>query len=912
MMSLLEKASIITTPTAYDDGKLLSVKPVGGENLLLQSNQFDTTWVTNCNLTSGQLGYDGTNDAWLLEKDATGFRNLYQDISTLTGVGTLSIYAKANSNSNIIIRCIGGTDAQGFFDLSNGTLAATSVNCIDAQINAVGNGWYRCSIVFNTSGTTSVNLYPDYPFGGTSAGNIYIQDAQLERGKKANTYIETTTTAIKNGDFSFTRGSSATRVNEQGLVSDVQILSGELVQNGDFEEIGSEEVSNGDFEQIGSELVNSSNWINSTIGTATITNGVITFVNGTGFLRQGIISANTFYKFSIELSNVSQGQLFITTQGGVNSETLSTNGVHEFYLKSTSAGDLFVFAQSNFTGSIDNVSVKQVDPNDYWILGGDAWSITDKLSADGTQTTGTNSYQSQTFDSGKTYKVVFTCTIQAGNLDVRLQGGGSTVLGTTHTTSGTYTQLLTSTGNTSLRFRGNEDFIGSIDNVSVKEVGQNWEFNAGWSMGDGVAIGNASIGQGSIYQQSVFEIGKKYQLKLDATLTSGSFKLEGSGGSTLATFDETKSYDVIIEATQVDLMFRRITSSFIGTIDNISVQEVTDDTDLPRINYTNFDYENGEVVPYSGEGSLLLEPQSTNLVTYSEDFSNSYWTKGTNTTVINNYAISPEGKQNATRIQMPDTSGTFLDVNLSGLQGNTLTVSFYAKNNGGATNITTFSPDNNSQTISLTDKWVRYDFTSIAASNVRVGIDNLNGGGAVDFLLYAFQLEELSYATSYIPTEGSTKTRLQDICNNAGSSDLINSTEGVLYFEGSALANDGTTRYIAVSDGSNNERVQIIYLSNNSIASSVVSLNSSQCSFNYSGGLATDFNKIAISYKDNDFKMYVNGTQVDSHTIGNAPSGLNTLGFERPTGVSQFHGNVKCVAVFKEALSDSELACLTS
>ena len=293
MMSLLEKASIITTPTAYDDGKLLSVKPVGGENLLLQSNQFDTTWVTNCNLTSGQLGYDGTNDAWLLAKDATGFRNLYQDISTLTGVGTLSIYAKANSNSNIIIRCIGGTDAQGFFDLSNGTLAATSVNCIDAQINAVGNGWYRCSIVFNTSGTTSVNLYPDYPFGGTSAGNIYIQDAQLERGKKANTYIETTTTAIKNGDFSFTRGSSATRVNEQGLVSDVQILSGELVQNGDFEEIGSEEVSNGDFEQIGSEQVVNGDFATDSDWTKqlnwTIANGSANS-NGTGLIYQTSVS----------------------------------------------------------------------------------------------------------------------------------------------------------------------------------------------------------------------------------------------------------------------------------------------------------------------------------------------------------------------------------------------------------------------------------------------------------------------------------------------------------------------------------------------------------------------------------------------------------------------------------------------
>lgn len=49
------------------------------------------------------------------------------------------------------------------------------------------------------------------------------------------------------GDFDFTRNSSATRVNSQGLIEDVQILSSNLVSNGDFSQEGSEEVTNGDF-----------------------------------------------------------------------------------------------------------------------------------------------------------------------------------------------------------------------------------------------------------------------------------------------------------------------------------------------------------------------------------------------------------------------------------------------------------------------------------------------------------------------------------------------------------------------------------------------------------------------------------------------------------------------------------------
>ena len=43
MSNLLEKASIITTPTAYENGKLLSVKPVktlGDE--LITNGTFDT------------------------------------------------------------------------------------------------------------------------------------------------------------------------------------------------------------------------------------------------------------------------------------------------------------------------------------------------------------------------------------------------------------------------------------------------------------------------------------------------------------------------------------------------------------------------------------------------------------------------------------------------------------------------------------------------------------------------------------------------------------------------------------------------------------------------------------------------------------------------------------------------------
>ena len=46
----------------------------------------------------------------------------------------------------------------------------------------------------------------------------------------------------------------------------------------------------------------------------------------------------------------------------------------------------------------------------------------------------------------------------------------------------------------------------------------------------------------------------------------------------------------------------------------------------------------------------------------------------------------------------------------------------------------------------------------------------------------------------------------------------------------------------------------------------------------------------------------LNGTQV----------GMNNIDFSADDISNPFQGNVKCVAVFKEALTDAELTCLTT
>ena len=223
-MSLLNKASLIQIPSGYKDGTLYSAKPTNGdgdftfsrgsnlaatrvnsegliekgrENLLTYSNTFDQWSDTTIVLTSGQTGYDGSSDAWLMAKNGTNSR-IFLGVTT-SGVTTTSVYAKANESNYLRMRCdTTSATSNTFFDLSNGTIYSTS-QTIDEKIEDVGGGWYRCSVVPNDP-TTIVRLYPAEAGSTTDvSGSIYIQDAQTESGLVSTDVITTTTTTEQAG-----------------------------------------------------------------------------------------------------------------------------------------------------------------------------------------------------------------------------------------------------------------------------------------------------------------------------------------------------------------------------------------------------------------------------------------------------------------------------------------------------------------------------------------------------------------------------------------------------------------------------------------------------------------------------------------------------------------------------------------
>jgi hypothetical protein len=157
----------------------------GRENLLVQSNNFSSTW-TGISRTSGFEGYDGSNDGWKITKTAQSYTSIQQSVS-LSGVFTFSIYAKADTLSRIDLR--NATDAsRAGFDLSTGSLVQTSGSIADTNIESLPNDWYRISATFTTA-ATQVQIYLGW--ANSTAGSVFIQDSQVEKGLVATDYIET-------------------------------------------------------------------------------------------------------------------------------------------------------------------------------------------------------------------------------------------------------------------------------------------------------------------------------------------------------------------------------------------------------------------------------------------------------------------------------------------------------------------------------------------------------------------------------------------------------------------------------------------------------------------------------------------------------------------------------------------------
>ena len=313
--------------------------------------------------------------------------------------------------------------------------------------------------------------------------------------------------------------------------------------------------------------------------------------------------------------------------------------------------------------------------------------------------------------------------------------------------------------------------------------------------------------------------------------------------------------------------------------------------DIARIDYTD-----------SADGVLLLEPSRTNLIAYSEDFTNGWILDGV--TVLSDNLISPDGSLNADKITFVSGNERLYYI----ISTSSAVFSLYLKGENGKEVRIRDASGFIANNITLTDKWERYD-VFINQSNSNIQIENINSEYVYT---WGAQLEEGSYPTSYIPTSGSTLTRAAETCNNSGNSEVFNDSEGVLFGNIAAFANDGTSRRLSVSDGTTSNRVEVLY---GTISDRIDFQVTAGGSFQGSGfGLinADNFSKVALKYKVNDLAFWVNGFEVATDINATMPSGLDTMRFEDAAGSNDFYGKTKEIGYYNTALTDLELETLTS
>ena len=202
MSNLLDKASILLTPTAYNDGSMLSVKPeVAFGSELVTSFTNGTSYPLDTFVSSG-------NNITSLIK-SNGFGGCVSNGSSYTANDKVIVSFTYTKNSGDNLRVL-------FSSVVTGAGVSVSNN-----INISESGDY--TLYFTILSTTTAYLQL-----GTGSGSASINGSITNVSAKKDL----------SGDFTFSRSSAATRVNAQGLVENVQIISSELVSNGNFSQIG--------------------------------------------------------------------------------------------------------------------------------------------------------------------------------------------------------------------------------------------------------------------------------------------------------------------------------------------------------------------------------------------------------------------------------------------------------------------------------------------------------------------------------------------------------------------------------------------------------------------------------------------------------------------------------------------------
>jgi hypothetical protein len=344
---------------------------------------------------------------------------------------------------------------------------------------------------------------------------------------------------------------------------------------------------------------------------------------------------------------------------------------------------------------------------------------------------------------------------------------------------------------------------------------------------------------------------------------------------------------------------------------------------LPRLDYLN-----------SSCPRLLLEPQRTNVQTWSEQHDNAAWAK-LNLTIIANQATSPSGYQDAD-LAHPST-GVTNDQNYNsqtkfGLTiGASYTQSVFLKSAGftwaivdnmdggpGAWfnlvtgTIGTITAGSTAKIENYGNGWYRCSVTSAPIGTTGYGdyrLANANGNsnvtasGTSGIYAWGFQLEAGAYATSYIPTLGAAVTRGADAASKTGISSLIGQTEGTLFAEFDFVSGE-TANYALL-----HQAAFSTYIFINQGVSGTIFGQIQPFGVSFSAAKPNGRYKCALAYKSGDSAFFVNGVQVGTtNTTTFTPATMDIFNF---TADPHTNSNYQAL-LFKTRLTNAQLAELTA
>ena len=344
--------------------------------------------------------------------------------------------------------------------------------------------------------------------------------------------------------------------------------------------------------------------------------------------------------------------------------------------------------------------------------------------------------------------------------------------------------------------------------------------------------------------------------------------------------------------------------------------------------------------------TLLLEPESANLLQRSEDYANAYWLKARVGSSATGFT-APDGSSNATYFEQQSgqtTAAVIYKSSFTSVSSGVYTFSIWAKQEdkryiklqtrvNSATYRTVFdlqdgvitydSGNENAKIEAYPNGWYRLSVqrTSTTTDDIIVyyylndsaGVsDTVTDSGGV--YIWGSQVEKKDYLTSYIPTIGSAVTRTADTCVDAGNNTIISSLDGSVFVD-LKVTNDSNLKQINLFDGGNNRITISVQFSILSI--SIVSNVGGTIQTLYSWDVdinTNDRHKIVIRYKENDSKLYYNGLLQTPTTYTGSwfnDGVLDNFSFDK-SGAFSFYGKIYQAMIFNEALSDIELETLTS